>query len=121
IKAHYTVLWFWDPDCDHCQEMTPILHQMYQEHSEEWDFEVFAVEVNNDHDRWVAFSDKNELWDWTNLSTSMGDANLDFIEYFDIMTTPVVILVNNNDHHTIIARQIPLNELSDFFSSQTHD
>ncbi|MBQ6071253.1 MAG: AhpC/TSA family protein [Bacteroidales bacterium] len=115
IKNKYTVLWFWDPDCDHCQEMTPVLHKMYQEHADAWDFEVFAVEVNDDHDRWVAFSDQHHLWDWTNLSTSMGDQNLDFIEYFDIMTTPVVFLIDNSKEHTIIARQITLDELEHFF------
>ena len=95
IKAHYTVLWFWDPDCDHCQEMTP--------------------EVNDDYERWKAFSDKHQLWDWTNLSTSRGEANLDFIEYFDIMTTPVMFLIDNTQKHTIIARQITLDELRSFF------
>lgn len=118
ITTHYTVLWFWDPDCDHCQEMTPILHQMYQENADNWDFEVFAVEVNEDHDRWISFSDKNNLWDWVNLSTSMGEANLDYIEYFDIMTTPVIFLVDNSQDHTIIARQITLDELSTILSNQ---
>ena len=117
IQSKYTVLWFWDPDCDHCQEYTPILHQMYQEHAEDWNFEVFAVEINNDHDRWITFSDINELWDWTNLSTSMGEPNLDFIEYFDIMTTPVMFLIDNSQDHTIIKRQITLNELRDFLST----
>lgn len=115
IKAHYTVLWFWDPDCDHCQEMTPPLHQLYQEHGKDYDFEVFAVEVNDDYERWKAFSDKHQLWDWTNLSTSRGEANLDFIEYFDIMTTPVMFLIDNTQKHTIIARQITLDELRSFF------
>jgi len=120
IKRKYTVLWFWDPDCDHCQEMTPVLHQLYRDHATDWNFEVFAVEVNEDHDRWVSFSDKNELWDWTNLSTSMGEANLDFIEYFDIMTTPVMFLIDNTQNHTIIARQITLSELQDFFSQHNN-
>lgn len=111
ISTKYTVLWFWDPDCDHCQEMTPILHQMYQEHAEDWNFEVFAVEVNDDHDRWVAFSDLHQLWDWVNLSTSMGEANIDYIEYFDIVTTPVIFLVDNSHNHTIKARQVTLDEL----------
>lgn len=115
IKAHYTVLWFWDPDCDHCQEMTPPLHQLYQKHGKDYDFEVFAVEVNDDYERWKAFSDKHQLWDWTNLSTSRGEANLDFIEYFDIMTTPVMFLIDNTQKHTIIARQITLDELRSFF------
>ena len=118
IKTHYTVLWFWDPDCDHCQEMTPILHKMYQENAKNYDFEVFAVEVNDDYERWKAFSDKHQLWDWTNLSTSRGEQNLDFIEYFDIMTTPVMFLIDNTQNHTIIARQITLDELRSFFNSK---
>ena len=118
IKAKYTVVWFWDPDCDHCQEMTPVLHTMYQEHGEEYDFEVFAVEVNDDFDRWKKFSDEHNLWDWINLSTSMGEQNLDFIEYFDILTTPVILLVDNSNYHTIIARQISLSELQKFFETE---
>lgn len=118
IKAKYTVVWFWDPDCDHCQEMTPVLHQMYKEHAGEYDFEVFAVEVNDDYDRWKKFSDEHDLWDWTNLSTSMGEQNIDFIEYFDILTTPVILLVDNSNYHTIMARQISLSELQNFFETE---
>ncbi len=120
IKSKYTVIWFWDPDCDHCQEMTPQLHQMYLDHSEDYNFEVFAVEVNDDYDRWKKFSDEHELWDWINLSTSMGDQNIDFIEYFDIMTTPVLLLVDNSNYHTIIGRQISLSELQKFFESESN-
>ena len=119
IKTKYTVVWFWDPDCDHCQEMTPVLHQMYAEHAEDYNFEVFAVEVNDDFDRWKKFSDEHNLWDWINLSTSMGEQNMDFIEYFDIMTTPVLLLVDNSNYHTIIARQMSLSELQKFFETES--
>ena len=119
IKTKYTVVWFWDPDCDHCQAMTPVLHQMYTEHADDYNFEVFAVEVNDDHDRWKQFSDENNLWDWINLSTSNGEQNIDFIEYFDIMTTPVLLLVDNSNYHTIIARQMSLSELQKFFETET--
>lgn len=118
IKTKYTVIWFWDPDCDHCQAMTPVLHQMYTEHAEDYNFEVFAVEVNDDHDRWKQFSDEHNLWDWINLSTSNGEQNIDFIEYFDIMTTPVLLLVDNSNYHTIIARQMSLSELQKFFENE---
>ena len=82
IQTKYTVLWFWDPDCDHCQEQTPILHDLYQEKADELNFEVFAVEVNDDYPRWTAFSEKHGLNDWINLSTSMGETSEDFIEIF---------------------------------------
>ena len=111
IQTKYTVLWFWDPDCDHCQEETPILHDIYQKQADELGFEVFAVEVNDDYDRWKAFSEKHGLTDWINLSTSMGETSVDFIEYFDIVTTPVILLIDNEKNHTIIARQVTLEEL----------
>lgn len=111
IQTKYTILWFWDPDCDHCQEQTPILHDLYQEKADELDFEVFAVEVNDDYDRWTAFSEKHGLSDWINLSTSMGETSEDFIEYFDIVTTPVILLIDNEKNHAIIARQITLDEI----------
>ena len=111
IQTKYTILWFWDPDCDHCQEQTPILHNLYQQRADELDFEVFAVEVNDDYDRWTAFSEKHGLSDWINLSTSMGETSEDFIEYFDIVTTPVILLIDNEKNHAIIARQITLDEI----------
>ena len=111
IQTKYTILWFWDPDCDHCQEMTPILHDLYQEKADELDFEVFAVEVNDDYDRWTAFTQQHQLGDWINLSTSMGETSVDFIEYFDIVTTPVILLIDNEKNYTIIARQVTLEEV----------
>lgn len=118
ITTKYTILWFWDPDCDHCQEMTPQLHDLYVQHASEANFEVFAVEINDDYDRWITFSDLHQLWDWTNLSTSMGEQNIDFIEYFDIMTTPVIYLIDNSANHTIIARQVSLDELKKLLEIQ---
>ena len=111
IQTKYTILWFWDPDCDHCQEETPILHDLYQKEADHLNFEVFAVEVNDDYDRWKAFSEKHGLGDWINLSTSMGETSVDYIEYFDIVTTPVILLIDNENNHTIIARQMTLDEI----------
>lgn len=111
IQTKYTILWFWDPDCDHCQEETPILHDLYRKRADELNFEVFAVEVNDDYPRWKAFSEMNDLGDWINLSTSMGETSVDYIEYFDIVTTPVILLIDNEKNHAIIARQVTLDEI----------
>lgn len=111
IRTKYTVLWFWDPDCDHCKAITPQLHDFYRERAGDLDFEVFAVEINDDYDRWKKFSDEHELWDWLNLTTAKGDPAVDVIEYFDIMVTPALVLVDNSTGHTIIARQVTLDVL----------
>lgn len=118
LKSKYTVLWFWDPDCDHCLTETPRLHELFQEYGDKYDFRVFAVEVNGDYERWKDFSDEHRLWDWTNLTVAKGEPSHDFFDYFDIMTTPVMFLVDNTQNHTIIARQWTLEELMEYFEQK---
>lgn len=108
----YTVIWFWDPDCEDCQEETPILHQMYVEHGEEYDFEVFAHSLTADTDRWKRISKEWGLT-WPNTCSEMGESNYDFIDYFNIVTTPCCLLIDQN--HKIIMRQFTLEQLENFF------
>ena len=32
MTSKYTILWFWDPDCEHCVEYTPKLCEFYSKH-----------------------------------------------------------------------------------------
>ena len=111
----YTVIWFWDPDCEDCQEETPILSKMYQEHSEEYDFEVFAHSLTADIDRWKRISKEWGLT-WPNTCSEVGESNYDFIDYFSIVTTPCCLLIDKN--HKIIMRQFSLEQLEEFFQNK---
>ena len=110
----YTVIWFWDPDCEDCQEETPILHKMYAEHAEEYDFEVFAHSLTADIERWKKISKEWGLT-WPNTCSEMGECNYDFIDYFSIVTTPCCLLIDKE--HKIIMRQFSLEELENFFQN----
>ena len=114
----YTVIWFWDPDCEDCQEETPILHKMYAEHSTDYDFEVFAHSLTADIDRWKRISKEWGLT-WPNTCSEMGETNYDFIDYFSIITTPCCLLIDKE--HKIIMRQFSLDELEDFFKKNTNE
>jgi hypothetical protein len=41
----------------------------------------------------------------------MGETSVDYIEYFDIVTTPVILLIDNEKNHAIIARQLTLDAI----------
>ena len=110
----YTVIWFWDPDCEDCQEETPILHKMYVEHAEEYDFEVFAHSLTADTERWKRTSKEWGLT-WPNTCSEMGESNYDFIDYFNIVTTPCCLLIDKE--HKIIMRQFSLEQLENFFQN----
>ncbi len=114
ISKPYTILWIWDPDCDHCQEYTPILHDFYYNFSDIYHFEVVAVSVSGDQERWEKFIFDNQL-EWINLSYAMGDYNYDLIEYLDLMQTPAVYLLD--DQNKILAREFSFDNLETLFKS----
>lgn len=113
IKNSYFFLWFWDPDCEDCLELTPVLYEFYDTFSELYDFEVVAISITEDLDRWINFVDENGF-DWVNLSYATGEPNYDLIDYFDLITTPGIFLLSRD--HKIIARQFSLDELIEQFN-----
>lgn len=115
IDNQYIILWLWDPDCDDCQELTPILHDFYRQYREQYDFEVFAVSVTDDFDRWQKFVEQHDL-SWRNVSYAQGDPNYDFIDHFNIMQTPCIVLMSRD--HKIISKQFPLEKLENLFTQK---
>lgn len=108
IDKELILLWFWDADCDECVEETPKLSDFYNEFAAYYNLEVYAVAITDDLEKWDKFCKNNDLR-WINVNYYMNDPNYDFIEYFDIITTPVIYLLDKK--HTIIARNFPLEEM----------
>ena len=103
LESSYILLWFWEPDCETCMELTPVLLDFYSQFKHRLDFEVYAVALTEDEQAWTDFINRYHL-DWINVSFVKGFPNYDVIDYFDIMTTPNLVLLDRN--HTILTRQI---------------
>ncbi len=112
IAKDYIILWFWDPDCEDCLIETPLLHTFYLENATNYNFEVYAVAITEDTTKWKDALEKMQL-SWINTSNGMGEPNYDFVDYFNLLTTPASFLIDKN--HKIIMRNFSLNELDDFF------
>lgn len=112
IHTDYIILWFWDPDCEDCLEQTPVLNDFYLVYHDIYNFEVYAVSVTQDVDRWDHFIKENHL-EWINVSYGMGDPNYDFVDYFDLLTTPAIYLIDKE--HTIIERMFSIDDLHFIF------
>ena len=108
IDKDLIIIWFWDADCDECIVETPKLNEFYKDFANYYNLEVFAVAITDDLEKWDKFCKNNEL-SWINVNYYMNDPNYDFIEYFDLITTPVIYLIDKN--HTIIDRNFPLEEI----------
>ena len=107
IHANYTVLYFWDYDCGHCQQETPKLIKWYDSIKGEG-IEVYAVEENEkDIKKWKDYVKKNKL-DWINVSDIFNTGT--FRRQYDIITTPTIYVLDENKN--IIAKKINVSDLN---------
>jgi peroxiredoxin len=114
IAKEFTILWFWDPDCEHCIQETPKLCEFYSKYHELYNFEVIACSVTEDYDRWKAFIADHQL-EWFNTSYAIGQPNYDAVDFFNFNDTPAIYIIDQQ--HTIVARQFPLDDLIEVFES----
>jgi thiol-disulfide isomerase/thioredoxin len=113
IKSNYTLLWFWDPDCEHCAEYTPILYDFYFKYRDLYHFEVIACSVTEDFDRWIKLIDDYPLW--INTSYAIEMPNYDATEYFNFNDTPAIFIIDKQ--RKIVARQFTLDDIFEVFES----
>jgi thiol-disulfide isomerase/thioredoxin len=100
VKADYTVIVFWDPDCSHCKAEMPKLKAFYEKYKSQG-VEIYAACVEQDYDKWIKYIYDNQL-KWVNVIDIYNIS--EFRKYYDISATPVIILVDKNKK--IIAKKI---------------
>jgi alkyl hydroperoxide reductase subunit AhpC len=110
VKAKYTILTFWDPDCGHCKKEIPKLYESYEK-LKSFGAEVYAVatmpveEVN----KWTDFINQNKL-NWINVADPYHRSNFRF-EY-DIQSTPQIYVLDQDKK--ILAKRIAAEQVEDF-------
>jgi thiol-disulfide isomerase/thioredoxin len=131
IKAEYTILYFWDPECGHCKVSTPKLQKLYAEKLKARNVEVFAVgkAIGEDFEKWKKFIKTNNL---SFINVGMTDKlfkaaqedarqfipkyttiqSLNYQDTYDIFSTPRVFLLDKDKK--IIAKQLSISQLEDF-------
>lgn len=118
IKADQILIWFWEPDCSHCQKATPEVQKFYVKfnqltyRSDLKNLETFAVYLprgiedwenfTNSLKHWFDFVKKNNLTVWHNTWDPYGETN--FRELYDVYSTPVSYLLDPDGK--IIAKRV---------------
>ena len=92
VKAKFTVLFFFDPDCGHCKKTTPVLKAMYDKVKSK-DVQVYAICTEVEVNKWKQYIRDYKL-EWINV----GDPELhnNFRHEFDISTTPQIFLLDKD-------------------------
>jgi thiol-disulfide isomerase/thioredoxin len=111
VNKDFTILYFWEPDCGHCQEATPKL-KAYYETVKDKGVEVFAVCTQSDKVKWEKYIRDNNL-NWINGWDPKRLTNFDF--YYNVMSTPSVFILDKNKK--IIAKKLPVESIGPFIEN----
>jgi peroxiredoxin len=114
VKSKYTILYFWDPTCGHCQKETPKLKSLYDSlKTLTKDIEVYAVCTDPNVKEWKKYIKEHKL-DWINVMDIQNTTG--FHTTFDIYSTPVIYLLDENK--IIMAKRLSVAQLSEFMLRQ---
>jgi thiol-disulfide isomerase/thioredoxin len=115
IKAQYTLIYFWSPDCNVCQNETEKLHVLYKKMKNN-DLEIFAVYVHVDKVIWENYVKEKKL-EWINVYDPL--LKTDFAKLYNIQSTPELFLLDKDKK--IIAKQINVGQLEKILSQKINN
>lgn len=115
FKSKSTILYFWDPNCGHCQKETPKLYEFYEKNKKRG-IGVYAVCIDRKPDDWKKYIREKKL-NWTNVWDSY--VATDFKNIYDIYSTPVIYILDENKK--IMAKRIGVEQLEDFYDNFFRD
>ncbi|MDL2215329.1 TlpA family protein disulfide reductase, partial [Dysgonomonas sp. OttesenSCG-928-M03] len=107
IDADLLLLYFYDPDCFHCQTSTPEIYtQLYKKYRDKG-LKVVAINTSEDKQKWVDFVNKNHMTDWLNGIDNEPNSGL-WLKY-NLLGTPDNYLLDKEK--IIIDKRLDLQEL----------
>ncbi|GHU93858.1 hypothetical protein FACS1894156_1310 [Bacteroidia bacterium] len=128
VNAAYTILFFFEPDCSHCQKETPKLWEIYQKFRDQ-NVEVLAVYADYNRAQWNRFVNIDHHYNWLNVWDGVEGKSLstgadttyslgsNFRYLYNIDSTPLIFLLDNNKQ--IIAKRISIETLEKILEERT--
>ena len=115
----YVMLWFWDPDCNHCKKQTAELKILYDSLTAVGNkiFEVYAVGYESDTRKWINYVAKNQL---PFVNVGGNNVNIDYQEAYNVHGAPTMILLNA-DRQIIMNKTLPTNSILPFIEQYEKD
>jgi thiol-disulfide isomerase/thioredoxin len=103
IKTPYTILYFWESDCGHCQKSTPALHEVYTRLRDKG-VEVISVHVINSiegKEKWIDFVNENQLLGWINCWSPYSN---EFRTLYNLQSYPQLFVLDKDKK--IVAKRV---------------
>lgn len=112
FPERYVILWFWDPDCHHCQKYTAELKTLYDSLKTAPDrrFEVYAVGYESDVPKWKKYIVDHQL---PFVNVGGPNVNIDYQEAYNVHGAPTMIILNER-RDIIMNKVIPIKSILSF-------
>jgi len=112
-SAEYTVLFFWDSGCGHCEDVANELTS----YSSTKPSEVTIIGVHTDVGKVDAFPTilQEEKHPWNDFQMTENTSKV----YYDIYATPVIYVLDRNK--TIIAKRISVEQMADLIARELEE
>ncbi|MCK7530986.1 MAG: TlpA family protein disulfide reductase [Marinilabiliales bacterium] len=111
VIADFTIVYFWEPDCGHCKESTPMLKKYY-ENNRDRGIEVFAVCTQHDREKWENYIVDNGL-DWINGWDPQRMSRFDY--FYNVDSTPLIYILDRDKK--IIAKRLAVEDIASFIDA----
>ena len=111
VKADYTVLVFWSPECGHCKKAAPKMVELEKEYRDKG-VKVFAVCTEVKKKPWREFIQKYHTEHFINTIDVYNYSK--FRDKYDIYSTPTVYLLDKDKK--IIAKRLDLEQLKELLN-----
>jgi peroxiredoxin len=113
LKSAITVIYIYNPDCEHCQEETPKLRAVYDQWKSRG-IEIFSIVYNaKDKAEWQDFAQKYGI-NWTDIWDPEVKSRYNEKYYTDI--TPEMYVLDKN--HKIVAKNLKASQLPEVFEAE---
>jgi len=114
IKAKYTVLLIYEPNCSHCQEFVPRFYNEVYLPFKNKGLVVYAIYSMDKKQEWADFLEKHKLYDWINVWDERQVSQFKIL--YDGRVTPGVYVLDENK--TIVSKKITVEQLKAFMEKE---
>ena len=121
VKADYTLVVFWDPNCGHCKEEIPRIDSIYRASWQAKNVKIYAVlsEPEKQKQPWLDFINLKKIGDWLHVyqTTATADEELKnnrptYRQLYDVSVTPTIFLLDKEKR--IVAKKLSIEQINDF-------
>ena len=115
FPTRYVILWFWDPDCHHCQEQSAELKVLYDslQAAGNHRFEVYAIGYESDVEKWKRYVREHDFR-WVNVGGT--NVNIDYQEAYNVHGAPTMIILNER-RDIIMNKVLPAKSIMQFLDN----